>query len=409
MTAKASLMTARTIQASHDAGALPLALRATHVVAGLEAAHGGPSYSVPRLCQALRAQGVDTELLSAFDNKQPDLDPLTASFTNLYREDFSATPIIAKWRLSSQLNKALSQSAARSDIVHNHGLWLAPNIHAGHAARRAGCALVVSPRGMLAHAALAFSRRRKAIVWKLLQEPALRQAACWHATSEAEACEIQAAGVTAPIAVIPNGIDIPDPDTDVQTQRSATILYVGRLHAKKNLACLIKAWSELEAAFPNWRLRIVGPDEAPCASELRSLAASLQLRRVTIEAAAYGQGKIELMRQASIFVLPSLNENFGLTVAEALGCGLPVIATKGTPWSGLVAHGCGLWIDHGVSPLIEALRALLALPDNVRAEMGARGRLWVGEAFAWSSVGDRMARVYAWLAGRSERPDCVQL
>ena len=133
------------------------------------------------------------------------------------------------------------------------------------------------------------------------------------------------------------------------------VLSLGRIHPKKGLDRLVRAWAKVEAAHPDWRLRIVGPAELGHDAELRALAASLNLSRVSIEPAIYGEEKYTAFREADIFVLPTLNENFAMTVAESLAAGTPVISTKGAPWAGLEVERCGWWIDHGIEPLAAAL------------------------------------------------------
>jgi glycosyltransferase involved in cell wall biosynthesis len=120
-----------------------------------------------------------------------------------------------------------------------------------------------------------------------------------------------------------------------------------------------------------------------------------------------GQQKWELYRRADLFILPSHSENFGMVVAEALACGLPVITTKGTPWEALTQHRCGWWVDVGVEPLADALRAAMALDDAERCEMGSRGRRLVEHEYTWSIVAKQMVSVYRWVLGQAERPACL--
>ena len=110
------------------------------------------------------------------------------------------------------------------------------------------------------------------------------------------------------------------------------------------------------------------------------------------------------MRNAGLFVLNTMNENFGMTVAESLAGGVPVISSKGAPWSGLESHGCGWWIDHGQDPLVAALKAAMSLPSAKRAQMGAAGLAWVRRDFGWEGIAQRMASIYCWLLGREGRP-----
>jgi glycosyltransferase involved in cell wall biosynthesis len=141
---------------------------------------------------------------------------------------------------------------------------------------------------------------------------------------------------------------------------------------------------------------------------LRELAATLSVQRLSIEEPVYGDCKLDVMRTADIFVLPTLNENFGITVAEALAAGTPVIATKGSPWSGLEAEGCGWWIEHGVEPLATALRQSMSMPRTALKAMGAKGQAWVAREFSWCRVARDMLDVYNWLLRRAPAPASVR-
>jgi glycosyltransferase involved in cell wall biosynthesis len=382
-------------------------LGAVHVIAGLDAAHGGPSYSVPRLCEALAAAGVETSLLSVAGADDGQCRTSANGYSDRrFSWDYARLPVLRGLRRSSGLSDALHRTASSADVIHNHGLWLMPNVAAGWAAARAGKPLVVSPRGMLAPAALAFSRLKKRAFWRLFQGPAIRGAACLHATSEQEYQEIRAFGLSNPVAIIPNGVDLPDPLTGQTASIPAdrVVLSLGRIHPKKGLDRLLHAWATIEAGHPGWRLRIVGPGEAGHDDELRALAAVLGLARASIEGPLYGEAKFAAYRDSDIFVLPSLNENFGLTVAEALASGTPAISTKGAPWSGLEAQGCGWWIDHGVEPLAAAMANAMAMPSATLQAKGTSGRDWMARDFSWDRVARDTVAVYRWLAGEVAAP-----
>jgi glycosyltransferase involved in cell wall biosynthesis len=122
----------------------------------------------------------------------------------------------------------------------------------------------------------------------------------------------------------------------------------------------------------------------------------------------YGPDKAAVLRDADLFVLPTRNENFAITVAEALASAIPVISTKGAPWSGLVGEGCGWWIDHGAAPLAASLREAMGLPAERRREMGRRGRAWMLRDFSWDRIAGDMGDLYTWLSGASERPAFVR-
>ena len=386
-------------------------LRAAHVIAGLDPVYGGPSYSVPRLCQALAAAGAETALLSVAREEGGRREVFDKGYRDCrYRWDYAHIPILRGLRSSQGLSNALREAAQTADVIHNHGLWLMPNVNACRTAADGRTPLVISPRGMLAPAALAFSGLKKRAFWALLQGPVIRGAACIHATSEQEYEEIRSFGLANPVAIIPNGIDLPRLPVQQTAGPAAerVVLSLGRIHPKKGLTRLVRAWSKVEAERPSWRLKIVGQPEAGHDDKLRELAMSLGITRVSVEGPIYGDEKTAAYQSADLFVLPTLNENFGLTVAEALVAGTPAISTKGAPWSGLESVGCGWWIDHGVEPLACALAHAMALSRETLKAMGDKGREWMMRDFSWDRVACDMLDIYYWLARSAEPPPAVR-
>ena len=383
-------------------------LRSLHVVAGLDPAHGGPSYTVPRLCKALVTAGAQAQLLSVAGTDACNVED---DGIRCFSRSSAHVPVLRDLRCSSGLMHALRELAPKVDVIHDHGLWLMPNVEAGRAALRAGKPFIVAPRGMLSSAALAFSHLKKRVVWALMQGNVVRRASCIHATSEQEHDEIRDFGLKNPIAIIPNGIDIPELDrrSTNATDAGRVVLSLGRIHPKKGLDRLVRAWAIVEAAHPDWRLRIIGPDELGHARELATLAANLKTQRVSIEGPVAGDAKTSAYREADLFVLPTLNENFAITVAEALAAGTPVIATKGAPWHGLEREDCGWWIDHGVEPLVATLAKAMTMGRRTLQAMGAKGRAWMRRDFSWDCVAHDMLDVYRWLSSGGEVPSTVRL
>lgn len=375
----------------------------TVVIAGLNVSDGGPSYSVPRLAEALSAGGVKPAILAVGRG-----NPAELAKAEFFSQDLGRWPILASLRFSADLKRALYRRAQSADLLHVHGLWLMPNLYAGWAANHARKPLVVSPRGMVAPAALAFSKAKKALFWRLLQGPAYSQAALWHATSAAEAVDIRAFGIAAPIAVIPNGIDLPQSlALHAKAADCRTILFMSRLHPKKNLPNLLEAWRRIAGDHRDWQLVVAGPDERGHSAELEAQVANLAIPRVQFAGPVYGAAKDALLIGADLFVLPTRNENFGIAVAEALAAGVPAIVTKGAPWQGLATERAGWWIDDGVPALEAALRDAVALPADERRAMGLRGRAWMAREFDWDRIASDMISSYEWVRGSGDRPACV--
>lgn len=388
----------------------------TQIVATLSLAGAGPSYSVRALSEALAGAGMDVRLRSVAGWAQ-GAPATTASLASPLGVEAITSPMsrdpVARYICSSRaLLKSLREDAAQGRILHTHGLWLMPNVYPGWAARRGTppTRLVLSPRGMLGAAALRFSATKKRLFWVALQRTAIRRAHCLHATAISEYEDIRAQGLRNPVAVIPNGVDVPVQALWVPRDKPERIvLSLGRLHPKKNLVGLLRAWAQVERAFPDWRLKIMGPAEHGHDRELIALARRLGLQRAEILGPAYGDDRAAAYSEADLFVLPTLNENFAMTVAEALAFGTPVISTKGAPWSGLQTERCGWWIDHGEEALSRTLGDAMGLNSDMRAEMAERGRAWMRRDFSWDRIASDMAQVYRWLQQGGEPPESVRL
>jgi glycosyltransferase involved in cell wall biosynthesis len=296
-------------------------------------------------------------------------------------------------------------------VIHDHGLWLPTNHAAAATAQRLGIPLIVSPRGMLEPWAWRYKAWKKSLAWRLYQRRDLEGAAAFCCTSEMEGRNLRALGFRQPIAVIPNGVDLPPlectsrcPSGGPSAERIA--LFLSRLHPKKGLLDLVKAWSIVRPA--GWRVVIAGPDERGHRREVEAAISRAGLESVFAFAGpAADCEKSALFRQADLFVLPTLSENFGVVVAEALAHGVPVITTKAAPWQCLERDGGGWWIDGGPAPLADALRAATALSDAERAVIGARGRAIVEARCSWTRIADQMLDFYGWVAGSGGQPDCL--
>jgi glycosyltransferase involved in cell wall biosynthesis len=376
----------------------PRPLRIIQMVAGIGHEASGPSYSVPRLCRALAERGHDVELhVLAWED--------TPSVPGVGLRIYPLVPFPRSAGFSPWMRLGLRRAVRGADLVHTHGLWMMPNIYAPAAATKFGVKLVTSPRGSFAEWALARSKWKKRAMWWGGQGSAVTNSDMFHATSESERADIRRLGLAAPIALIPNGIDIPDPRTRVGAGRARRrALFLGRVHPVKGVDMLLRAWKHVEAKFPDWELEIVGRPAGNYGEEMRMLARDLGLARVTFSGPLYGREKANAYANADLFVLPTHTENFGMTVAEALAASVPVIVTRGAPWEGLVTARCGWWIDRSDAILTETMASAMALPPGDLEAMGKRGRTWMEQDFSWASVAQRMEKSYRWLLDDEEQP-----
>lgn len=385
--------------------------RYTNVVASISKQHGGPSHSVTGLCDALAAYGQPVTLVVQRTKQEQITDLVLPQNPDV---DLVAIDAFRKLRIThSQGYKAKLLrivSDRKTPLIHNHGLWLQCNHQSANVARELGLPYIVSPRGMMEPWALSYNAWKKKLPWLLWQKRALEQTTAFCATSAQEAESIRRLGFRQPIAVIPNGITLPQFDTEsvFPSYNPRYALFLSRIHPKKGLLNLVKAWSAVKPA--GWKVVIAGPDENGHRQEVQRLIDELGMHDVfDFLDQVEGTVKDELYRKASLFILPTFSENFGIVIAEALAAGTPVITTKGAPWQELETHNCGWWVDIGVEPLTQALREATELPYEKLREMGERGRKFAHDSFGWQEIGRQMLAFYEWILHGGTPPDCVRL
>lgn len=372
-------------------------MRLEHVVPQLHRQASGLATSVPALANALASLGHSVTVHMLEPNR---------AISGVNTVAYKAWRFPARLGVSPDMKAALSEAARSSDVVHAHSLWTMPTVYPSQQRREARASFVMSPHGTLDPKALEISRIRKRAAWLLGQRNAIQKADLIHATSDSELDAIRRVRLDKPVAVIANGVEVPS--LTGETGKEAVVLYLGRIHEQKRIENLVDAWSLLDAAQREWRLRIVGPaDRTSYVASLRRQVRDLRLRNVEFAPPAFGAKRLEEYRRAAVLVLPTATENFGMVVAEALAAGTPVIVTKGAPWSGLREHGCGWWVDHGARSIASALDEAMRLDISELSKMGMKGRMWMEKDFSWERAGRQMAACYGWLSGLEDRPECV--
>jgi poly(glycerol-phosphate) alpha-glucosyltransferase len=311
-----------------------------------------------------------------------------------------------------------SVGTADLDLVHQHGIWMYPSIVCRSWSVREQRPYIVTPHGMLDAWAIGNSRWKKRLAGWFYENRNLRGAACLHALCESEARAFRAYGLKNPVCVIPNGIDLPSsldappPDWENgETRGAKVLLYLGRLHPKKNLLNLIRAWS---AAYGSnycscdWRLVIAGWDQNGYQGELERAAGDLGIRAsVRFVGPQFGEAKHTTLCRANAFILPSLSEGLPMAVLEAWAYGLPVLMTPQCNLPEGFAARAAARIDPKPESIAEELAALFGMRDTQREAMGAHGRKLVRERFSWADIARQMQSVYEWCIGGGPQPHCV--
>lgn len=356
--------------------------------------YGGPIHSVHGLCNALGAVGHDVHVFTTSVDGPGDLNvPLGQEvLIDRVKVHYFPSRYLRRLYWSASMRQELLAHMSGFDILHLHSIFLWPTSAAARIARRQSVPYIVAPRGMLVKDLVRMRGRLQKSAWlQLVERRTLEEAASLHATSDQEAREMREFGYRLPgIEVVPNGVDLPAV-RPAPSPTSPVLLFLGRINWKKGLDRLIPAMKWLPAV----RLQVAGNDEEGLRPQLERLAQSHGVTdRVQFLGAVSGSRKEDLLRTASVLVLPSYNENFGNVILESLACGRPVAVTAEVGLAQAVeAAGAGRIIPGEPRAMARELADMLCDTQALDC-MGGRGRTWVEECYSWPAVARQMEAVY---------------
>lgn len=368
-------------------------VRIVHVVASLDPAYGGPSALVPPLCDALAQRGHDVTIVTtdrgvggrhmpqAVTSGGAEILVARQHWPKTYGTSFGLAPIL--WRL-----------LPRADVVEIHSIYLFHTLLASRLARARKVPYVVRPHGTLDHYHYRQGRLKKAPYEFLIERATLRRAAAVHCLSERERQGVLSHGFHARVEVVPAGIDRPDDIDEPSKFEPPFLLFLGRITAKKNVDVLLRAFATLPAATRP-RLVVAGPDNEGLVAGLLRLAEQLGVsQEVDFIGPVYGADKWALLQAATLFVLPSQDESFGVAVLESLVVGTPVVVSPDVALADEVAATRTGWV---VTAEPAALAETLAQVLSDAPALHAAGRAAAQAArtlYTWSRIGALLEALY---------------
>lgn len=316
----------------------------------------------------------------------------------------------------------------KADLLYAATLWKYPSWAALQWAERTGKPMMAAPHGSLDAWALSNAAWKKRIAAVLFKNRQLHKASCIRALCQSEADAIRAYGLTNPIAIIPNGVNLAGGELKKpKVGARRTLLFLGRIHPKKGLPNLIRGFKKALHATPStadapWQLVIAGWDQAGHEAELMKLSEEIGLsfeRRgagsesststvsVVFLGPAFGEEKMSLLRSADAFVLPSLSEGLPMSVLEAWSYRLTVVMTPECNLPEGFAADAAIRIETGAESIAQGLDTLFRMSHADLESMGAKGRVLVEERFTWKTLAAQMREVYDWMLGGGATPSSV--
>ncbi|MEL0310222.1 MAG: glycosyltransferase, partial [Gammaproteobacteria bacterium] len=306
-----------------------------------------------------------------------------------------------------------SRPTEQFDIVHQHGIWMPMSLYSMKIRKQADLKTVIQPHGLLEPFRLNISKYKKKLAFWLFERLNLHNATTLIACSENEALNLKTMFPKHDVAVISNGID---PDffnapslkySESETKKS--ILFLSQIIPLKGLERLFRVIADIGIDhFDGWEFIIAGYGDEKYLNLLKRIVSDLNLNSIiSFVGKKLGQEKLEVFDNATFFILPTFNENFGIVVAEALARGLPVITTRGTPWEELNKYNCGLCVDNTEDGLKSALLKVLSQSETKIVEMKLNGRRLIAEKYLWDRTTLKTIDLYKWILHGDTKPDFI--
>src|SRR5262245_7606573 len=360
---------------------------------------GGPPVVVDRLCRRLAARGHRVRVITTDALAGNDSDWERAYTDGGYELDVHRARG-GPFAYSSTLAHTLRTAVTKSDLVHLHTVWTYPTLRAAWACRKLGVPYLVMPHGMLDPNSVRRKRVKKWLYAKFIERPNLcRAAGMIYTHPEEERLARQT------ISDLPRGWIVPLAADEPPASRSELseaffaqhpalsgtkiVLFLGRLHPKKGLDLLIPAFARVARRVPDSRLVLVGPGEPKYAEELTAQVAANKIAdRVAFLGPLAGDTKWAALAAASVFALPSYQENFAITVVEAMSVGTAVLLSRHVNiWPEVEAANAGVISELDSKQIADDLRRIVTHAGFADL-LGASGRDLVRQTYHWNHTTD---------------------
>lgn len=363
---------------------------------------GGPAMSTYNTLYGLIQQGIDAEIIMYPLSKTGKLRGKNV------KVHYAKAPWEHKFAYSPTLKNEIN-ALGDYDIYHAQGVWQYPTYAIADVAKANKKPYIITPRGMLYPQDIQKSNKffkLFSLKWRLLDD--LNKAACVQVTCKEEMEHCRNLGVTSPIAIIPNPIEIKE-YKEKKEDNIFRLGYLGRLSPRKNVESLIYAFHDLGELTQNAELLIIGGGDEKYESFLKNEVKRLNLKNVKFTGFLSGKEKDKAIASISVLAMPSEFENLGNVILEGLIRGIPCIATKGAPWEELETYKCGWWIDFNQQAITQAVKDSISMTQNTLNIMGENGKLLIKQNYSINTIAQKMKSLYNWILNKSNTPEFVFL
>ena len=395
-------------------------MRILQIIPSISLVYGGPSQMVLGLSAALASQGIDVTIITTDSNGDIGQSPLDVPLNQPIKQNgyqiiyFRCSPF-RRYKFSLSLLQWLNQNAQQFDLAHIHALFSPVTTFAATIARYHKLPYIIRPCGMLDPADLQKKKRLKQIYAALLERPNLAGAAAIHFTSKQEAKISERFGLDStgkmPVSqedftgkmpvpqdlIIPLGVRADFYPNRLPESQIPIILFMSRIEPKKGLDLLIPALESILADGIIFHFILAGsnPQDADYETKLKEKIANSSLAKfTTITGFVSGDLKVELLRKADLFVLPSYYENFGIAVAEAMAAGVPVAISDRVHISADIQQAEAGWVAPlEVGAIARAIASALLAPQE-RQRRGLNGQAYAKKYYNWEDIARQTIDAY---------------
>jgi glycosyltransferase involved in cell wall biosynthesis len=383
-------------------------MRILHVIPSVNPASGGPAEGLKQLCHIYHMGGHEVDVAS--------LDaPESIEQYGFPTKVFALGPGWGIYGYSRHAARWFKNNIAAYDVVFINCIWQYNTLAAYRALAGTETPYAVFTHGMLDpyfKKSFPLKHIKKSIYWHLFLQRIMRNATTVLFTCEEEKILARESFSRYHVreTIVPYGTFGPDCDLAAATDEflgqwpvlrgKRIALSIGRLHPKKGTDILIEAFAGTLAKDPSWHLVVAGPDQIGLQKDLEALAERLGISdRITWTGMLRGTSKWGAFASSEVFVLPSHQENFGIVVAEALVCSLPVILSdKVNIWREIVNFWAGLVCEDTIEGTKAALSRWAALDQDEIAAVRARSRKCFDTLFNYEVTAKRALEIVEYVA-----------